>query len=375
MKKTKIILFFLLVLCFIPEILSAQTDGPREKGDLLTNPGWEFYSDNTLSSVSAGKGYTGIASLGDLSSLSLNPASVNIDKKFQAYIGYNYKTKFKLYNVNLDNDMENVSPSFFVGSVYKINKDIQVGIVYRNEYSFKFISQLSGGDEISYSLVTHSFTVPINYNYKWLRAGVNLNLTYFRGEAKGITTEFYPEGFEDSHSSLWRFIPQFGVQISPVPFLSFGATYTPGFTDSTSWYIGDTNARLLNASVKYPDRFGIGAELRLLKNRLKLSLDYHYDKTSVLSQLKDKSNINIGVEYCSNNNFIIRGGFYTLNDFRDLSATVVTETYNYNLYFLTIGGTYKYKCCTFNLALMDSHLLNKSDVAHTKINGGISLDF
>lgn len=374
MKKSKIILFILLSFCFILNNLFAQEDGPREMSDWLTNPRMEYYSDNTLSTISAGKGYTGIGVKGDISFLNLNPASINIEKKFQAYIGYTYKTKFKLYNSYIDNNMQSVFPSFFVGGIYKIEKDLNVGFAYRNEYSYKFLTPLSDMNEISYSLITHTFTVPINYSYKWIRAGVNLNMMYFRGEAKGLSTEVYPEGFGDSHSSLWRFIPQFGIIITPIPFLSFGATYTPGFSDSTKWYISDTNANFLNASVKYPHRFGVGTELRLLNNRLRFSLDYHFERTSVVNQLLNKSNINFGVEYSADNIFTVRGGFYTVSDYRDMSTVLVTDTYNYNLYFLTVGGTYKYKGYTFNIALMDSHLLNKSDVAHTKINGGISLD-
>jgi hypothetical protein len=72
----------------------------------------------------------------------------------------------------------------------------------------------------------------------------------------------------------------------------------------------------------------------------------------------------------------VRGGFFTLLDFRDNTGTITTgDEIDYDQYFLTIGGTFKYKGYSFNLALMDSHFASKSSVYHTKINGGISLDF
>lgn len=279
-----------------------------------------------------------------------------------------------MYSYRLD-DMSNFFPSFFAGGMYRINKDFQVGFAYRNEYSFKYTYPEYSTSEISYSLATHTFTVPVNYSYKWLRAGMNLNLTYFRGDASGVSTETLPGGFSDAHSNLWRFIPQFGIIVTPAPFISFGATYTPAFTDSTEWYINYTSVNPNYASVKYPHRFGIGTEVRLLDNRLKFTFDYHFERTSVVYQLKNKNTFNFGVEYMLENNFIIRGGFYTINDYKDLSGTISYSSPNYNLYFITIGGTYKYKGLSFNMAIMDSYLSNVLQAGHVKFNAGIGFDF
>lgn len=83
MKKYNILyLLFVLIQIFAVNLL-AQSDGPRSYGDWLTSPRMEFYSDNTLSAVSAGKGFSGIGAMGDISSLNLNPASVNIEKNFR----------------------------------------------------------------------------------------------------------------------------------------------------------------------------------------------------------------------------------------------------------------------------------------------------
>jgi hypothetical protein len=378
MIKLKINFFVLISLIITSNLLIAQTDGPAAMGDWLTNPGWEYYSDNMLSTVSAGKGNTGIAGPGDLTALTLNPASININKKYQVYIGASYKTDVKLpytYHQTLSNSF----PSCIIGGMYKINKNFQAGIVYRNDYGFSNdINLLTGQNNIfQYKFITHNFSIPVAFNYEWLRAGVNLNFTFYRGEFKGIvTTESMPEGaYDEIHSSLWRFEPQIGFIITPVKPFSFGMSFTPGFSDSTTWYYNKVTPSERNGFVKYPWRLGMGGELRLLKDRLKLSLDYHFEKTSVIQNFKDKSNFNFGVEYQAMDYLTVRGGFFTLLDFRDNTGTLtIGDEIDYDQYFLTLGGTFKYKGYSFNLALMDSHFTSKSSVYHTKINGGISMD-
>ncbi|MFA5404044.1 MAG: hypothetical protein WC358_03835 [Ignavibacteria bacterium] len=382
MRNPTIILFVLLIILLITKNILAQSDGPRDMTDGLINPCWEYYSDNMISSISAGKGYTGVSGLGDLSSLTLNPAAVNIEKKYQIYIGYAYKTDINFTNVfNYTPTLKNSFPSGIIGGVYRINKNFQTGFVYRNDYGYQieYNNNSNSYYNIKNKLVTHNFTVPIIYNYEWFRAGVNLNLTYFRGEASGIfSTEFFPEGYYDeAHSNLLRIIPQIGVIINPIKEFSFGITFIPGFTDSTKYHYNVTTPSERNLLVRYPWRLGVGTEVKLLNNRLKLSLDYRFDKTSIILNTKDKSNFNFGVEYQIKNNVAIRGGFFTLLDFRDLSNILMIEEDNnsYDQYFITLGGTYKYKGYSFSLALMDSHLAKNNDVSHTKINGGISLDF
>lgn len=377
MKKSVFVLFLIIGLNF--NFVYSQSDGPRASEDYLMTPSWEYYSDNMLSTISAGKGNTGIAGFGDLSSLTLNPASVNINKKYQIFAGLTYKTVVD-FPYNYHQSLKNNFPTCIIGGIYKINKNLQTGFVYRNDFAFKneYILSSLTGENITSKFITHNFTVPVIYNYKWFSAGVNLNLIYFRGEVKGlISTELQPEGYyEETFANLWRFIPQFGATFSPRKEFSFGFTITPAFNDSTEWHRETFSNADLKSPVKYPWRLGVGTEVKLLKERLKLSFDYHFEKTSVINQLKDKSNFNFGVEYQIEDNFIVRGGFFTLRDFRDYSNYIsVGDEIIYEQSFITLGGTYKYKGYSFSLALMDSHLTGNSSVSHTKLNGGISFDF
>lgn len=54
---------------------------------------WDFYSDNRVSNKALGRGWTGVASLGDISSVIINPASLNVSGKYQPYFEYIHKDK------------------------------------------------------------------------------------------------------------------------------------------------------------------------------------------------------------------------------------------------------------------------------------------
>ncbi|MBL7127451.1 MAG: hypothetical protein ISS16_00525 [Ignavibacteria bacterium] len=381
-KKTYLNLIFLLVILF-PLNLFSQQDGPRgEYPDAIINPYWEFYSENRLSTISGGKGYTGVASLGDMSSISLNPASLYIEKRFNTNVSYNFRTRVNyLPYFSSDDYLKNALPSLSVGGGYRINENFQTGFSYQNNYSYKYdfilITTNEFGTEIGrneayYKFISHSFIVPFVFNYEWLRLGANLNLTYITGDFDYGEDIFINEFPTSGKAELWSFIPQIGFIISPNKYFSLGASYTFGFSDNFEWEYNRGTPQTSYCEI--PSRLSVGTEGKLLEDKLRLSLEYHYANTSAINYLKDKSNIHLGAEYSINDFWIVRGGFFTLFDFRD-----VDDTWNYNTtfdqFFITVGGTYKYKGLAFNVALLSSYLTSSSGVKHSIINAGIGFDF
>ena len=371
---SKILLLFLLFICVITKNMQGQI-----VGDETTNPEWEFYSENLLSTVSAGKGYTGVGSLGDLSLLSINPACIALEenKKFQIYIGSTFKTNIPLYSRTPEYHVANGFPSVILGGIYKLNKNLEIGFVYHNDFSYKDELKLRVDDIIT-KYASHSFTIPIVYNRDFIRFGADVSAVYFRGEVKGLfTTVINPDGFySEAHSSIWKLISRFGVFVMPTDYISFGVTYSPGFISKTDWFINDNDVKYASNNVYYPDRFGVGTEIKLMRKKLNFSFDYIYSRTSSLFYLNNRNDIHFGVEYLKDNNLTLRCGFFTLYDFRNPDNEYVkfSEVKNaYDEYFVTLGGSYRFKYYTFNLAVMDSHLILNSNVSHTKINGSISL--
>ena len=124
-----LILFITLI---FPLSILAQQEGPRgQYPDAIINPSWEFYSNNWLSTNLAGKGFTGVASLGDISVISLNPASLNVENKYNANVSYSYKPGIDyLPDIFTDAYLRNGHPSLSAGGGYRINENFQVGFAY-----------------------------------------------------------------------------------------------------------------------------------------------------------------------------------------------------------------------------------------------------
>jgi hypothetical protein len=391
MKNHCNFLFVLLVISLYSKIVFSQSWNYSDPCDPVTNSMWNFYSENLLSTVFAGKGYTGIASVGDVSSSILNPASVSIEKKLQLYIGITQKTNIAVDESIKDYHIENGFPSGIIGGIFRLKKNMEIGFLYYNSDSYKEVYNnvyVTGKDnmkkfynEISNQMVIHSFSIPIIFQKSIYRIGVSLGAYYFRADAKNFFKTWYTDTakfYDNAHSNLWRFLPKLGLIVSPTEYFSFGAVYSPGFTDDTDWYLTDSSENPLKSTVGYPDTYGIGIEFKLLRNRLIFSLDYQHSNNSMYSYLKDRNNIHFGLEYLVNESLNLRGGYFTLYDFRNRNSTLVTwpdAIDAYQQFFITFGGTYKYKFCSINIAVMDSHLILNSDVSHTKLNGSLCFNF
>ena len=65
---------------------------PLSSYDDRINYFWDFYSNNRMSTINAGKGYSGVAGDNDIVGIILNPASMNIKNKFEVHAEYVNKT-------------------------------------------------------------------------------------------------------------------------------------------------------------------------------------------------------------------------------------------------------------------------------------------
>jgi len=373
--QKKIICFFVTALLFTGfDFCQGQI-----LGDHLSNPKWEYYSENLLSTVAAGKGYAGTGSLGDLSFININPACIEIEegKRLQVYAGATIKTNIAVFSDNPNYHVSSGFPSVMVGGIYKIGKDFTSGFLYYNDFSFADEYNSSSHQDIS-RFATHSLTLPVIYSKGFIRFGAYLSVINFRGFVSGLyTSAVNPEGYySEAHSELWKIMSRFGAYISPADFLSFGLTYSPGFTDKNDWFMDGSSVKYASNNVYHPDRFGAGAECRVLNNKLKFSCDYIFSRTSSLEYLRDRNNFHLGIEYIKNKDITLRCGMFTLFDFRKMTNDVIIWSEAADAYrelFLTAGGSYKFKNYIFNFAVMDSHII-KSNVSHTKFNGSILLN-
>jgi hypothetical protein len=363
---------------------------PSQTQDLLINPFWDFYAENSLSSVNAGKGNTGTASENDLSGIMLNPASLEMPELLQASVSYELKSNVQwLPEVSSDLKLRQVHPELLAGVGYRINDKFSIGLVYQNNYSFKLdigevietneLGELTGRSYTAYErYTTNTISLPFVYKYKFLKAGLNLSVMYYKGFNNfSLPREINPddnmEG--DNNASFWKFIPMLGITLTPIEQFSFGASYSPPYQEVIDWdYPG--NIQDPSVPVYFPAKVNVGTELRLLNKRLIFGLDYRFQNTSRSYMLRDRHDIYFGMQYALEPNFTVRTGFFTLLDYRtnDKGANFIDPIGSYNQYFLTIGGTYKVKGFATSFSIMTSNIITTPDVASTRIQATLTYD-
>jgi hypothetical protein len=369
-----------LVLLGILFLLSgiARSQSPFNSPDILIYPFWDFYAENKLSATNAGKGNTGVAAENDLSGITLNPASFEPVTKFQVIASYEMKSSVPWFSSDMY--LKTIHPTVLAGVGYKINNYFSAGLIYSNQNSFKIdlgkilqtneFGQIIGTYEGYQRYTTNNFTVPLVYKSKYFKAGVNLNAIWYKG--------FSGYGESDSNqfsTSFWKFIPKVGIITSPTETFSFGFTYSPSYKQTIEWTSANSaNTYKYNTPNYYPATFSAGTELKLLDKRLIFDLDYRFANTSINPAMKDRHDINFGAQYSVMPDLILRTGFFTSLDYRE-GSNYMEEVGTYNTYYLTFGGTYKYKGYSLSMSLINGDLIRKTSVSHTRLGATLSYDF
>ncbi|MEJ2567270.1 MAG: hypothetical protein P8Z50_00085 [candidate division WOR-3 bacterium] len=353
---------------------------------------WDFYADNRISSQACGRGYTGVANTGDISSTFINPASLSLKNKKQIYFEYVYKDDLEWI---ADIKYKNLDPNFSLGFGLPVNDYFQTGIVYRIENSRKtdygeiqgtvVIDTAEGGyteagtAELYKNTKFSSFSVPLAFNFiNILTIGIDLSYTNFYSKFYSETEDSIMEAvFNDYTAEFNKIRPKIGVILFPIKNLSMGLTFLPEVKENATMELTDTTITYAEPNI-FPLEIGIGISYQLSTIPLTLSLDYNYSKNSAEEGLVNRNDIHFGVSYDIHNNFILRGGFFTQGDYRTQSSQSYLESYglgNFDQIFTTFGISYKISSLTINLSLMDSHLLSTGSVEQTYFNTGISYGF
>lgn len=291
-----------IILTFFVFILSSSLAFAQllSQPDIRINIFWDFYSNNRLSTINAGKGYTGIAGDNDISGLVLNPATLNVNKRFQVHAEYLYKSSVPwgqnwIPNVNLNE----YHPSLMAAFGYKFNDYFQTGLLYyiansqkrdfgeiiqTNEFGQE-IGRYNAYDQISIS----SITLPLVVNYKnKFKAGINLLYTFYHGNAH-YGHDIISGEVVEGKANFGKFNAQFGAVVSPIKDFAIGATFTPKVKQNVVWeFTNGTSDAFTEANV-FPMKIGIGAEYRFRRIPLKLGFDYNYTNTSQQQGLNDRN--------------------------------------------------------------------------------------
>lgn len=338
----------------------------------------DFYSNNRISSQACGRGYTGIASTGDLSSILINPASLSLENKTNYYseyifknsVGWDNRIDFEPTQQEDDPDLylQELHPNFFAGHAFSINDFIQIGATYRVENSYAIVPNSTYYASNFISVFKNcSFSIPIAFNYRnLLRVGIDI-----------IYSSFYIEQSYE-HLKFDKIRAKFGAIYSPDENIFLGLTYLPGTKKTTITYYTYGTGLVFSTvfeSIVLPLEIGAGICYKLPSIPLSFSIDYNFCNTSEVENLADRHDIHLGLEYDITENLKLRTGAFTQIDYRSSESQEDSEMSNFTQIFTTFGLSYKIGSLKLNLSFMDSHLLSSGSIKQTYLNTGISYGF
>ncbi|HPS64709.1 MAG TPA: hypothetical protein PK447_03965 [Ignavibacteria bacterium] len=88
----------------------------------------------------------------------------------------------------------------------------------------------------------------------------------------------------------------------------------------------------------------------------------------------DRNDFNIGLDYLLNKNINLRTGFFTLLNKQIYDSSIIAENL-LDQYFLTLGGSYRYKDFSFELAILSSEIIHDKKAGHTNFVLGVKYSF
>jgi hypothetical protein len=329
----------------------------------------DFYSPNNLSAYSCGMGLTGIAGNNDISGITLNPASFYIKNKYEIKSEFAYKNKVNYLGSDQYHYMQ-IHPAVGLFLGYKISNKFLTGFSYRNDNTY--VQRYYKNFPLSY--YTYTLTIPFVYRTDLFSAGVNFNYIFYEGN---FFRSYTTDTIVGLRTTFGRFVPDFGIQINPIPEITLGLTYTPGFSKTIVKEWNSVGSGLPNdtTATNYPSKFGFGIQVRLLENLIKIEADYRFENNSKTITLNHRNNYYFGANFLVTKNWELRTGFFTQIFGHEDYRIIIGEAEDYDQYFITFGTGYKYKNFEIDLSFMNSTLLSDSFEAHSKFNCGIGYCF
>lgn len=305
----KRILFLLLVLGFVQQIWGVADTLSLSAPEYL-NSFYDHYTRNYMSAWLAGKGNTGVASLGDGTFAIYNPASLdaqNTDIYFEAvskmpideYITYYDKDRRLIYTTE---NFESPKLLGTVGASFRLTDKSNLAFTYHLAQSLEynaFMRDLATDEEIRRypTFLNHEFTSSYCYRFdNGLRLGMNLVMNYY------YMDEYKLEGtYRNIEVTKTIFRLQPGIQYRTSR-IAFGASYLFGAKTDFDCEAIDYK------DTKIPSIMRAGVELKL-NDVTTADLDFEYEKCSDMnSAFDDRLVIKGGIEKRFVN-YMIRGGF------------------------------------------------------------------
>ena len=265
MKANRTLLFLLLTL--IAAALSAQTgEGLQMVLPQFSNPFYDSYSRNFIGTMAAGRGYTGVANLGDISGFSLNPA-VHLPDSAKVILDVNIKPGTEADGYQTEANYTSPPPLGLLAVGMGLTRNFSAGLVYSlpksirlDDYSV-FINQGGGMVQRFPSYNLHQITASAAYHHGPAHVGLNLHNQLHYMDDPIILRSW--DRIRDTHYAF-RIQPGILYELSSIN-LGLSATLPTKFTWDQKYISYEMKLPLkVNAGVCYnSSRYSLSAEAEL----------------------------------------------------------------------------------------------------------------
>ena len=364
-----------------------ETDANCE--NMNFKPFFAIFGNNRISTISAGRGDTGIAALGNLSMTVLNPASLQIGRNVQAYYEFGTKHNQTLKDyTNADHDMEVFRAGTSYGAAYRLNDQIQFGMLYSKLSSHTAeLGKVHNYDTTGmicetidlYEKVAHSvFSIPVSFQLSdRYRIGVGLDSHLYHANTSNACLNYILE-YENYKGEIdfVLFRPKLGAIANLNDQLAVGATFVfpteKRIKEKVLWQEICYDKNL------FPLEIGFGTSYRFNALPLTILADYQFINEAINVEFKDSHKFNFGIEGKAASFLQLRAGYSYESDIRDKDflrengSHLWSNNGSYELNILSAGASLNWRGTTWDLAVMNSGLMSSLDQTYLKL--GCTLD-
>lgn len=376
------------ILCFVALVLlspinvySQIPDGhQRKEPNPFYSSFWDFYAENDVGARVWGMGGAGVANVNDLSAMVINPAVLDLDRKFEVYSEFLSKSENQWLGELIDGPYlksPSVLPAFF-GVAYKINGQIVIGGGYSSPKYYKLdlgtyvrtdelgnvIGRYDAYDVFKIGQILFPLSFRLNEDC-FLGGNISYNfisLSSYLADKKGKSEVEY---FNVKLGGLFRITENFDFGITIVPEKEFKTKTT--WRDNYSVFVETFRETI------YPMKLEAGIRLHRFSWPIEFSFDVKYSKNSRAKYLEDRFDFHLGMEINKFKHTAFQLGYYTRFDFRDPDIEWLNKVGEYDQHFLTAGMTYNRGKFLLQGSIRDSHLLSSGVMEQTHLSFGAGL--
>ena len=370
----------IMILLAMTGILFGQSnDGLQLSQPQFSNPFYDSFARNFTGTIAAGRGYTGVATMGDISTLCLNPAT-NLPDSAKIVAELNIKPQINADGYVTEASYTSLAPLGLVAVGMGIGHGFSAGLAYNNPRSIRlddfsmFKNQGAAIEQRFPAYYLHQFSASLAHHRGPLHLGLNLhNQLHFVDD--NIFWGSYDRVREYAYSL--RIQPGIIYETSAV---NLGLTGT--LPSSFNW-------DLRHADYKVKQPLELSAGVAYTTSRMSLAAEAQWEQTSKVDEaFDDRLSLKAGFEkylgwlsYRVGYMYIpeVFSGEISLPvdesmeadpspDWDSVPDSLIIETNNQH--YATLGLSYMHRDGAIHLALVQS-LSNKAP--HTQVN--LSLSF